>query len=537
MKVFEGAHRENDITFAYNADFFLYASLHHDSEMNGGRANPQNGPPVLTGSPVSSMILLDRPEEAGYFIFSDLSVRHEGRYFLQFSLLEEVKEERDKDLDEHMPDADEITGPSMDRAFVHRTTVKTDVFDVFSAKKFPGLQESTALSRTVAEQGCRVRIRRDVRMRKREKTGKGGKDAAPREDNFVAKPRVEAARRGGSSSSNDAAGPYRPDLQRRRMSGMDYPQPPPQQRPYAAPEPSPSRPPTYAPMPPYPPHAQSIPNSPSYPPPPPGAHFAPHRQPYQPYASDRPSPPRHYGPPPHSLPVLAPQRDHPPYRGPGPVLAPKLEPDPDVQTLPPIRSLNTGMTSPPRRPSLPQHRLPQLLPTPVSGREISPPEASPYPSRSMEPRARELPTTLAPIMGQYGVPRTVPAGPVTPPLSSSKKRSYDEMSPPLPPGDAYRRQKGRRDDEIPRDANYKSEIGRSPPMMQHAPPTMRHPTPMREPPMIRNPAYVPPEHTKPTLPPQEPPREKPEGTWEMSFPQYSRASDCSISVDFPGLHV
>ena len=54
--------------------------------------------------------------------------------------------------------------------FVHfRLEVRSKPFNVFSAKKFPGLAESTALSRVVNEQGCRVRIRRDVRMRRRDK--------------------------------------------------------------------------------------------------------------------------------------------------------------------------------------------------------------------------------------------------------------------------------------------------------------------------------------------------------------------------------
>ena len=47
-------------------------------------------------------------------------------------------------------------------SFDWRMEVKSDLFTVYSAKKFPGLAESTNLSRTVAEQGCRVRIRRDV---------------------------------------------------------------------------------------------------------------------------------------------------------------------------------------------------------------------------------------------------------------------------------------------------------------------------------------------------------------------------------------
>ena len=64
-------------------------------------------------------------------------------------------------------------------------------FTVFSAKKFPGLSESTSLSRIVAEQGCRVRIRRDVRMRRRE--NKGGKDwEGYEEDTADARSRVSA---------------------------------------------------------------------------------------------------------------------------------------------------------------------------------------------------------------------------------------------------------------------------------------------------------------------------------------------------------
>lgn len=123
--------------------------------------------PVLTGVPVSGMAYLDRPKPAGYFIFPDLSVRHEGKYRLRFSLYEESK------------DRDEMVQPAREgepREFAaHRIEVKSKPFTVFSAKKFPGLAESTALSRIVAEQGCRVRIRRDVRMRRRsDRPGRDG---------------------------------------------------------------------------------------------------------------------------------------------------------------------------------------------------------------------------------------------------------------------------------------------------------------------------------------------------------------------------
>ncbi|KAF4981197.1 hypothetical protein FZEAL_2966, partial [Fusarium zealandicum] len=171
LRIIEGPSVEEgkDVTFDYNANFFLYASLEHARPIAHGRVQTPaaNNPPILTGVPASGMAYLDRPTEAGYFIFPDLSVRHEGRYRLTFSLFETTKEEKDFD---HEP-ADGDLPPGVD----FRMEIKTLPFSVYSAKKFPGLMESTQLSKTVADQGCRVRIRRDVRMRKRDgKTGGGG---------------------------------------------------------------------------------------------------------------------------------------------------------------------------------------------------------------------------------------------------------------------------------------------------------------------------------------------------------------------------
>uniref|UniRef100_A0A0B7JM18 Velvet domain-containing protein n=1 Tax=Bionectria ochroleuca TaxID=29856 RepID=A0A0B7JM18_BIOOC len=144
--------RGKDITFDYNASFFLYASLEQYRKISSGRMGTQQ-PPILTGVPASGMAYLDRPTAAGYFIFPDLSVRHEGQYRLSFSLFETTKEEIDFDMDP----TDGDLPPGVD----WRMEIKTNPFDVFSAKKFPGLMESTALSKEVADQGCRVRIRRD----------------------------------------------------------------------------------------------------------------------------------------------------------------------------------------------------------------------------------------------------------------------------------------------------------------------------------------------------------------------------------------
>lgn len=142
-------------------------------------------PPVLTGFPVSGCCYLDRPDPAGYFLFPDLSVRHEGRYRLVFSLYELIKDAKDLDRDAEIPSTGESQLPA---DACHRMDLRSADFTVYSAKKFPGLTESTTLSRVVAEQGCRVRIRRDVRMRRRDPNGKsaGGEEHARNpEDEFA----------------------------------------------------------------------------------------------------------------------------------------------------------------------------------------------------------------------------------------------------------------------------------------------------------------------------------------------------------------
>ncbi|KAF2855142.1 hypothetical protein T440DRAFT_204921 [Plenodomus tracheiphilus IPT5] len=216
LRVFENEH---DITFAYNANFFLHASLENARAIAPGRATPATQSfPVLTGTPVAGMAYLDRPTPAGYFIFPDLSVRHEGKYRLSFALFENLSEV--KDLDPEDPDVI-FDG---NHFVTHRAEVKSAPFTVFSAKKFPGLSESTSLSRMVAEQGCRVRIRRDVRMRRREnKSSKewdeydeegGGYDQARRTatpDNYGQPPNVpiDDRPRSVSNASNGSLVPAR----------------------------------------------------------------------------------------------------------------------------------------------------------------------------------------------------------------------------------------------------------------------------------------------------------------------------------------
>ncbi|KKA17695.1 Sexual development activator VeA, partial [Rasamsonia emersonii CBS 393.64] len=296
---------KTDITFAYNANFFLFATLDTARPIAQPRMSGQPPTcPVLTGVPVAGIAYLDRPAQAGYFIFPDLSVRHEGRYRLNFNLYEEVKDAKDADKDAPLPPQDNIPQtspmkPTAPKTFLHfRLEVKSVPFTVYSAKKFPGLATSTALSRVVAEQGCRVRIRRDVRMRRR--GDKGNKDyneyddervyaRSPRystPDGYAATP-IERPR-STSNSTVDAPYAYGSDAQRRpSLPDYGYPPPPPYQQP-AGPPAGPPAPPTHAPAyqshltfgstqsqyqtPPLPPAPQPAPPTPSYSPHPPVAH-------------------------------------------------------------------------------------------------------------------------------------------------------------------------------------------------------------------------------------------------------------------------
>ncbi|CAK7565596.1 MAG: hypothetical protein SEPTF4163_003518 [Sporothrix epigloea] len=234
LRIFEGPAFEQakDITFTYNANFFLFATLEHARVLAHGRVQAPSAasPPVLTGLPVSGMAYLDRPTEAGYFLFPDLSVRHEGRYRLTFNLYEQTKDFADLDKEVYDNSAAHTA-----ESFDWRMEVKSNDFMVYSAKRFPGLTESTALSRTVAEQGCRVRIRRDVRMRRRE--GKSSNAAAvpgssdPRaEGDYARRHRTQTpesvadyrARSMSTESANRAHFPQDASHVQRRPSVSDY---------------------------------------------------------------------------------------------------------------------------------------------------------------------------------------------------------------------------------------------------------------------------------------------------------------------------
>ncbi|KAK9762961.1 hypothetical protein K7432_010782 [Basidiobolus ranarum] len=153
LRVSDASVKLDKTTFLYNPYYFMYASLmlaDSDEEMHllhDGKTRS------TTGSLVSSLYHLKdvNNSDGGFFVFPDLSVRMEGRYRLKFTLFEIVGME----------------------VFFCRS-ICSDIFTVYSAKRFPGMEESTFLSRSFADQGLKIRIRKEVRIRRR---GSKWKDA------------------------------------------------------------------------------------------------------------------------------------------------------------------------------------------------------------------------------------------------------------------------------------------------------------------------------------------------------------------------
>lgn len=83
-------------------------------------------------------------EPWGVFAFTDLSVRQEGDYRLQFHLYEILNGE----------------------AF-HRAQVNSDRFHVYAAKGFPGMEQSTAFTDLLKKHGIRVRVSKSIRATKK----------------------------------------------------------------------------------------------------------------------------------------------------------------------------------------------------------------------------------------------------------------------------------------------------------------------------------------------------------------------------------
>ncbi|KAJ1984132.1 hypothetical protein H4R34_000843 [Dimargaris verticillata] len=101
----------------------------------------------LIGSPATSACkLYDNKHQLGiFFIFQDLSIRTEGTFTLKFSFVD--------------------IGTNENQLNVRRDCVRDHVFSqpfsVYSAKKFPGMIESTELSKCFVKQGIKISVRKE----------------------------------------------------------------------------------------------------------------------------------------------------------------------------------------------------------------------------------------------------------------------------------------------------------------------------------------------------------------------------------------
>ncbi|ORX81414.1 hypothetical protein K493DRAFT_270494 [Basidiobolus meristosporus CBS 931.73] len=84
--------------------------------------------------------------DGGFFIFPEISVKLEGSFRLRFKLYQ------------------------IHEGSTHFiTSLCSDVFTVYSSKTFPGIQESTFLSRSFSDQGARIRVRKGSRSNSKRK--------------------------------------------------------------------------------------------------------------------------------------------------------------------------------------------------------------------------------------------------------------------------------------------------------------------------------------------------------------------------------
>ncbi|CAO3586872.1 unnamed protein product [Absidia cylindrospora] len=119
--------------------FFLYATL--VNEGGGQDLTFLENTRTTAGTTVQSLhCIKDGGNEGAFFIFADVSIRMEGLFRLRFTLFE-----------------------IMESHSISRCSVLSDVFQVYSPKSFPGMSESTLLTRSFSEQGVRIRIRKETR--------------------------------------------------------------------------------------------------------------------------------------------------------------------------------------------------------------------------------------------------------------------------------------------------------------------------------------------------------------------------------------
>ncbi|KAJ7267691.1 velvet factor-domain-containing protein [Mycena haematopus] len=129
-----------------NPYYFMYAALIEPHTDNEVKYVCDGGSPSTSGALVSSVrVLKDYPnseQDAAFFIFPNICVRLEGSWRFKLSLFV-------------------IEG---DKVKLCATTCSNPFF-VYQGKQYPGVQASTPLTRALAAQGVKLRIRQEIRQK------------------------------------------------------------------------------------------------------------------------------------------------------------------------------------------------------------------------------------------------------------------------------------------------------------------------------------------------------------------------------------
>lgn len=100
-----------------------------------------------------------------WFIFQDLSIRTEGVFRLKFTFF---------DLMCHRPPIAPASGEPLANYSPLLASIYSQPFQVWSAKKFPGVRATTNLSQTFADQGIKIPVRKNEGKADGEKKRKRG---------------------------------------------------------------------------------------------------------------------------------------------------------------------------------------------------------------------------------------------------------------------------------------------------------------------------------------------------------------------------
>ena len=133
-----------------------------------GSADSLGSRDPLTGVKIRSLIgqvsssanrLVDLNKNTGlWFVFQDLSVRQEGIWRLKFSFFD-LQDGQNEDGSSNESNTSESVMLAKQAPMLAQIYSKP--FQVYSAKKFPGVADSTPLSKEFAKQGIKIPIRKD----------------------------------------------------------------------------------------------------------------------------------------------------------------------------------------------------------------------------------------------------------------------------------------------------------------------------------------------------------------------------------------